>query len=42
MVNLIPAPNSRIPLRKLFGPKERTYIMDAKKCGNIGRYFNVS
>jgi histone-lysine N-methyltransferase SETDB1 len=28
--------------RKLFGPKERVYIMDAKTTGNIGRYFNVS
>lgn len=29
-------------LRKLFGPNENVYIMDAKKAGNIGRYFNVS
>lgn len=28
--------------RKLFGPNENVYIMDAKKAGNIGRYFNVS
>lgn len=41
-VNMIPAANTRIPLRKLFGPKERPFIMDAKKCGNVGRYFNVS
>lgn len=32
----------RIPFRKLYGPKEKVYIMDAKQCGNIGRYFNVS
>lgn len=29
-------------IRKLFGPEEAVYIMDAKKAGNIGRYFNVS
>ena len=29
-------------IRKLFGPKERVYILDAKQCGNVGRYFNVS
>ena len=29
-------------IRKLFGPEESVYIMDAKKAGNIGRYFNVS
>lgn len=34
--------NMRIPFRKLYGPKEKVYIMDAKRCGNIGRYFNVS
>lgn len=28
--------------RKLFGTNETVYIMDAKKSGNIGRYFNVS
>ncbi|CAG9797715.1 unnamed protein product [Chironomus riparius] len=32
----------RIPFRKLYGPKEKVYIMDAKQCGNIGRYFNHS
>lgn len=41
-VNMIPAANTRIPLRKLFGLKERPYVMDAKTRGNIGRYFNVS
>lgn len=41
-VNMIPAANTRIPLRKLFGFKERPYILDAKARGNIGRYFNVS
>lgn len=29
-------------VRKFFGKKEDVYIMDAKKSGNIGRYFNVS
>lgn len=29
-------------LRKLYGKNERVYIMDAKECGNVGRYFNVS
>lgn len=29
-------------IRKLFGTDEAVYIMDAKKAGNIGRYFNVS
>lgn len=29
-------------IRKMFGPKERVYILDAKQCGNVGRYFNVS
>lgn len=42
IVNMIPSGNTRIPLRKLFGPKERPFIMDAKQCGNVGRYFNVS
>lgn len=28
--------------RKFFGKDEAVYIMDAKKAGNIGRYFNVS
>lgn len=28
-------------IRKLFGKNEAVYIMDAKKAGNIGRYFNV-
>lgn len=31
-----------ISIRKLFGTDESVYIMDAKKAGNIGRYFNVS
>lgn len=42
IVSMIPSGNTKIPLRKRFGPKERPYIMDAKNCGNIGRYFNVS
>lgn len=29
-------------VRTYFGKDETAYIMDAKKCGNIGRYFNVS
>lgn len=29
-------------LRKLYGKNEKVYIMDAKTCGNVGRYFNVS
>lgn len=29
-------------IRKFFGKNESVYIMDAKKSGNIGRYFNVS
>lgn len=29
-------------IRKMFGAKERVYILDAKQCGNVGRYFNVS
>lgn len=29
-------------VRKFFGKNEFCYIMDAKKTGNIGRYFNVS
>lgn len=46
-----PRPNStssrqpskkRRSVRKLFGRNECVYIMDAKKTGNIGRYFNVS
>lgn len=28
-------------IRKLYGKHEYVYIMDAKKRGNIGRYFNV-
>lgn len=28
-------------IRKFFGKNENVYIMDAKKTGNIGRYFNV-
>ncbi|XP_055545071.1 histone-lysine N-methyltransferase eggless [Wyeomyia smithii] len=29
-------------VRKLFGKDEKIYIMDAKKSGNLGRYFNHS
>lgn len=28
-------------IRKFYGKNEAVYIMDAKKTGNIGRYFNV-
>lgn len=28
--------------RQLYGPNESVFIMDAKRSGNIGRYFNVS
>lgn len=36
-----PATKNR-SVRRLFGRNEYCYIMDAKKTGNIGRYFNVS
>lgn len=50
MVNIMPdGPTMRPPsglalrsFRKMYGVKEKVYIMDAKKCGNVGRYFNVS
>lgn len=29
-------------LRKLYGKNEKVFVMDAKTCGNVGRYFNVS
>lgn len=29
-------------VRRFYGKDESVYIMDAKKTGNIGRYFNVS
>uniref|UniRef100_A0A336KDJ6 CSON004398 protein n=1 Tax=Culicoides sonorensis TaxID=179676 RepID=A0A336KDJ6_CULSO len=29
-------------LRELYGENESVYVMDAKICGNIGRYFNHS
>jgi len=38
-VNLRPPPKST---REYFGKKESVYIIDAKTCGNIGRYFNHS
>lgn len=31
----------RKSLREYYGENEATYIMDAKKSGNLGRYFNV-
>lgn len=36
------SPSRNRSIRKLFGKNECVYIMDAKKTGNIGRYFNVS
>lgn len=37
-----PIEEKRKSIRKLYGKGEAVYIMDAKKAGNIGRYFNVS
>lgn len=43
MENCEDAPNSKFTsLRKLYGKNESVYVMDAKICGNIGRYFNHS
>lgn len=28
-------------VRKMYGEDETVYIMDAKTCGNIGRFLNV-
>ncbi|XP_055641040.1 histone-lysine N-methyltransferase eggless [Toxorhynchites rutilus septentrionalis] len=53
MVNLVPnsdmtkgdesSPSIKYrSVRKLFGKHEQIYIMDAKKSGNLGRYFNHS
>lgn len=36
-----PDEGKRKSIRKLYGKNEFVYIMDAKKAGNIGRYFNV-
>lgn len=33
--------NESHPTRQLFGRKETEYIIDGKRCGNIGRFFNV-
>lgn len=33
--------NESHPTRQLFGRKEAEYIIDGKRCGNIGRFFNV-
>uniref|UniRef100_A0A1S4GWW3 Uncharacterized protein n=1 Tax=Anopheles gambiae TaxID=7165 RepID=A0A1S4GWW3_ANOGA len=52
-VNLIPnpemdmmdasgGPNDESLFRKLYGENEHIYVMDAKKSGNLGRYFNHS
>lgn len=37
-----PTEEKRKSIRKMYGKNEAVYIMDAKKAGNIGRYFNVS
>lgn len=37
-----PDEGKRRSIRKMYGKNESVYIMDAKKAGNIGRYFNVS
>lgn len=50
MVNMLPTagtdsgapPKPSRVFRKLHGKNEKVYIMDAKLCGNVGRYFNVS
>ncbi|XP_040168998.1 histone-lysine N-methyltransferase eggless [Anopheles arabiensis] len=51
-VNLIPnpemdmdasgGPNDESLFRKLYGENEHIFVMDAKKSGNLGRYFNHS
>lgn len=33
--------NDTHPTRQLYGPKEMDYIIDGKRHGNIGRFFNV-
>lgn len=33
--------NESHPTRQLFGKRETVYIIDGKRCGNIGRFFNV-
>uniref|UniRef100_A0A182JXT1 Histone-lysine N-methyltransferase eggless n=1 Tax=Anopheles christyi TaxID=43041 RepID=A0A182JXT1_9DIPT len=35
-------PNDESLFRKLYGENEHIYVMDAKKSGNLGRYFNHS
>lgn len=42
LTNEPPADEKLKSIRKLYGKNEAVYIMDAKKAGNIGRYFNVS
>lgn len=37
-----PEEGKRKSIRKMYEKHEAVYIMDAKKAGNIGRYFNVS
>ena len=40
--NVNPGTPKTRSLRKLYGKNDKVYIMDAKTCGNVGRYFNVS
>ena len=49
IVNMQPSAGNANPgtpktrsLRKLHDKNDKVYIMDAKTCGNVGRYFNVS
>ncbi|XP_052896225.1 histone-lysine N-methyltransferase eggless [Anopheles moucheti] len=35
-------PNAGLLFRRLYGDKDDIFIMDAKKSGNLGRYFNHS
>ncbi|KFB45627.1 histone-lysine n-methyltransferase [Anopheles sinensis] len=37
-----PVPAKPKRLRQLYGKNEQIYVMDAKKTGNLGRYFNHS
>uniref|UniRef100_A0A182PD15 Histone-lysine N-methyltransferase n=1 Tax=Anopheles epiroticus TaxID=199890 RepID=A0A182PD15_9DIPT len=41
-MNASGGPNEESKFRKLYGENERVYIMDAKRSGNLGRYFNHS
>lgn len=37
-----PSSSKALDLRTLYGSKEKSFIMDAKTTGNLGRYFNHS